>query len=168
LSFVSIWVMEYKFSPIDLLDELPHDFVSRYNQLIFQLTGKMAQVTSTELEEVKKRSDSELMLCVFDDLNSLVGLAQGTYVCTPPNYNLYINTVIVDEGQRGTGLGAKLMKELEDVAIQRWSNIKKVSFTSSPKRNTRPFYEKLGYIARVPENGNETIVYVKDFSDHKS
>ncbi|MDC1205611.1 GNAT family N-acetyltransferase [Candidatus Pacebacteria bacterium] len=158
--------MEYTYKTLDQIPHISDDFAERYNTLISQLTSRPSDVAVSDLDEVKERVASELLLCVFTPEDVLVGLAQGTYLCTPPNYILYINTVVVDTSQRGSGLGTHLMEKIEDLAKERWPQIRKITFTSGPDRNTRGFYERLGYIARVPENNNETIMYVKDMKGH--
>jgi ribosomal protein S18 acetylase RimI-like enzyme len=153
--------MDYTYKTIDALPDITADFVEQYNVLIRQLSLDPKSVTKEELEEVKKRTASELLLCVFTQEEVLVGFVQGTYLCTPPRYALYINSVVVDASERGAGLGSELMKKVQVQAIERWSTISTVSFTSRPDRNTRGFYERLGFTARDSKSDNETTVFVK-------
>jgi hypothetical protein len=54
------------------------------------------------------------------------------------------------------------MEALEREGKKRWSNLEKFSLSSSPQRGTQGFYVRLGYKMRTKENGDETILYVKN------
>jgi len=103
-----------------------------------------------------------LLLC--NQSEEIIGTAQVSFICTPSRYTAYINTVVVDEKYRGNGLGKVLMDELERRAAERWPQLEKFTLTSSPQKGTQGFYLRLGYRMRTKEEGDETIVYVKDLN----
>ncbi len=157
--------MEYSFKTIDEINPITQEFVADYSKLITQLRGIETIITIAEVQEIQRRVDSELLVCAFSESNRVIGIVQGTYICTPPMYMVYVNAVVVDESTRGGGLGSRLMVELEERIKRKWSLTVKIQLTSRPNRGTRTFYERLGYIARVPENQNETTVFVKKLID---
>ena len=154
--------MEYTFKNLDDFDEISDDIVSRYNKLIAQLKGKASDIDTVDLEEVKKRKDSELLLFMLDGNSKIIGMAHVSYLCVPVKKVGYINTVVVDEAYRGQGLGALLMEELQKRARERWIDIDTFNLTSNPLKGTQGFYLRLGYRMRTKEAGDETIFYVKD------
>lgn len=154
--------MKYTFKTLDEIDVIDDSLVQAYNTLSQQLSSTSKDVSKAQLQEVKNCSESELLLLAYDDTGVLVGTVQGSFLCIPSKQQLYINSLVVDQSQRGQGLGSMLMEEVEARAKKRWSSIARVLLTSSPSRGTRSFFEKLGFIARVPENENETIAYQKE------
>ncbi len=100
---------------------------------------------------------------MFIEGDELAGSAQATYAMHPPKPRAYINSVVVDEQYRGMKLGVLLMNELQTRIKVRWPRTLSTQLTSNPKRNTQRFYTDLGYQMRTKENGNETIVYTRDF-----
>lgn len=154
--------MEYTFKNLDEYTEITENIVLRYNELVTQLKGKLSDIEVADLEEVKKRKDSELLLFMCDSDAHIVGMAHVSYLCVPVKKVGYINTVVVDETYRGQGLGALLMEELQKRACERWSKIQTFNLTSNPLKGTQGFYLRLGYRMRTKEAGDETIFYVKD------
>lgn len=159
--------MEYTFKNLDDAGGISDDIVSRYNELIVQLKGKASDIGVTDLEEVRKRKDSELLLFMCDSATSIMGMAHVSYLCVPVKKVGYINTVVVDKKYRGHGLGGLLMEELQKRACQRWPNINTFNLTSNPLKGTQGFYLRLGYRMRTKEAGDETIFYVKDVDGYK-
>jgi GNAT superfamily N-acetyltransferase len=153
--------MNYTFKTLDECT-ITEEFRSAYNRLLFQLKGRECNVTADELQNVQQRKDSELLLCMYNEQGELAGTAQASFICTPTSYTAYINTVVVDEKYRGQGLGKLLMEELHTRVKNRWPSVLKCTLTSSPQKGTQGFYLKLGYHMRTKEEGDETIVYVKD------
>lgn len=160
--------MEYTFKTLDELD-ITEDLASVYSALLKQLFKKPEPpLTLVQLAEVKERSDSELVLFIYNKDEKIFGVAQISYMCTPPKYQAYVNAVVIDKNARGKGTGTILMNQLIASAKKRWPKVRKVMLTSGPRRGARTFYERLGFVPRVPENDNETIVYVKDIGDYSS
>jgi GNAT superfamily N-acetyltransferase len=154
--------MEWKYITLDSVDIVDEYLHSRFNELFSQLVGKDMNVTVDELEDVRKRKESELLLFMYDDAGVIVGMAQISYHCTPPKYVGYLNTVVVDSAYRGQGLGTHLLKEIERKAYERWPKITAFQLTSAPQKGAQGFYLKLGYRMRTKEEGDETIFYTKD------
>lgn len=152
--------MEHTFKSLDEI-EITDPLCAEYNGLLFELTGRDCNVSKEQLEEVQSRFASELLLGLFDESNKLIGTAQGSFICIPLYYTVYINIVVIAEEFRGHGLGKFLIEELERRSKERWPQVEKFTLTSSPKRNLQGFYLKLGYHQRTKEAGDETVVYVK-------
>jgi GNAT superfamily N-acetyltransferase len=142
--------------------EITDQFCEAYNRLLSELKGRKCSVTQEELAEVQHRKASELLLCMYSEEGALAGTAQASFICTPTSYKAYINSVVVDEAYRGQGLGKLLMEELHTRVKARWPEVLKYTLTSSPQKGTQGFYLKLGYRMRTKEEGDETIVYIKD------
>lgn len=142
--------------------EITDLFCEAYNRLLSELKGRECAVSKEELIEVQDRKASELLLCMQSEKGELAGTAQASFICTPTSYKAYINSVVVDEKFRGQGLGKLLIEELHARVKNRWPAVLKFTLTSSPQKGTQGFYLKLGYHMRTKEEGDETIVYVKD------
>lgn len=154
--------MEFTFQTLDALSDIPVNIADHYNELIYQLKGEKSHVAVLDLEEVKERANSELLLFVFSPDGTIAGMAQASFHCTPAHYTAQINNVVVDEAYRGHGLGSLLMSELEKRSKERWNKLQGFRLTSSPRRGTQGFYTRLGYRMRTKEAGDETTVYVKE------
>jgi len=153
--------MEYTFKTLNDFEKVTDEVLARYNELIFQLKNKECVISKAQLEEVRSRITSELLLFMYVG-EEIAGMAQLTFHCVPIRYVGYINSVVVDEKYRGHGLGTHLMEELENRAKERWSNIQAFNLTSAPKKGTAGFYLRLGYRMRTKEAADETVFYVKD------
>jgi len=146
-------------------DELPnlrqgmyyHDAV---HELLQELYGVGNGLKPGDWEKLQARADSELLLMYeIPDAPAILCMVQGTYSFRPPYPKVYVNSVIVRRWLRGQGYGQLIMREFHARCMKRWPDVALFQLTSAPRRNTRSFYEKLGYIARAHDSGNETTAF---------
>ena len=153
--------MEYDLMPLTDITEITDEFVDQFNTLEAQLSRNPIDSHHEDLLDVQKRHESELMMCACNKEGMLVGVVHASYLATPPKHKLYINSVVVNESERGQGLGKSLMEATLRQAKEQWPKIKMIMLTNRPNRNNADFYIKLGFSARDKASGDETVMYVK-------
>ena len=130
------------------------------NERLAELYGVEASLTPADWNEIRRRTDSELLLLnIYSDADVVLGVAQATYSFRPPYPKVYVNSVVVHEAYRGQSAGSALMHELHKRCLERWPRTQIFQLTSSPNRGTRSFYERLGYTARVSYKPGGTIAF---------
>lgn len=112
----------------------------------FELSGKDSEdskAVSKMLDEYNfkfadKYNDTPLNIFVKDDNGKLLGGLLGiTYWGW-----LYVDSLIIDESQRGTGLGSKILKQAEEEAVRRGC---RGVHLDTHDFQAREFYESRGY-----------------------
>jgi len=101
-----------------------------------------AVALSRETRWPHRREDWVLLLGISQGVVALAaGRVVGTALCTPFDSSLAaINMIIVGEGQRGRGLGRRLMQEVITIAGDRTMRL-------TATEDGRRLYQKLGFVA---------------------
>lgn len=101
-----------------------------------------AAALSRETRWPHRREDWVLLLGISQGVVALAaGRVVGTALCTPFDANLAaINMIIVGEGQRGRGLGRRLMQAVMNIAGDRTMRL-------VATEDGRRLYQKLGFVA---------------------
>jgi ribosomal protein S18 acetylase RimI-like enzyme len=126
-------------------------------QLVSALAALLPQLSSSpppgraELEEIA-HSDAAVLLVARDETGSLVGSLTLVLFRVPTGLRAWIEDVVVDEGVRGSGVGASLVRAALDRATA--AGARSVDLTSRPSREAaNRLYRRLGFDVR------ETNVY---------
>lgn len=129
------------------IDRINFNDLSKLANLYNQLSSK--NVNTKKLRENLKyvlENDDYILLGAKID-NLLVGSVMGVICrdlvgeCNP---FMVMENLIIDRKYRGNGIGTRLMKQLEDIAIKRKCNY--IIFVSNSRRKeAHKFYSKLGY-----------------------
>jgi ribosomal protein S18 acetylase RimI-like enzyme len=105
-------------------------------------------------------------LFIEDDNHNTVGFTCfGEIPCTRQRYDIY--WIVVDDSQRGKGLGKFILKETEKEIARIGGEIAYLETSSIEKYHpTRVFYEKLDYTKEVElkdfyDNGDSKVIYSK-------
>jgi L-amino acid N-acyltransferase YncA len=148
------------------MDASGNDWVlSGVNERLRELYGDGTTMTPEDWSEIRRRRDSELLLVyTYPDADAVLGVAQATYSFRPPYPKVYVNSVVVSQSFRGQSAGSTLMHQLHAECMQRWPRTQIFQLTSSPKRGTKSFYERLGYKARVSSEPGGTVAYERRIS----
>lgn len=144
------------FGLVELYHEgrLSKPLVNSYVELLSELSDRIYNLEDTYKRLVdiatEGRYNETVLWAVLE--KQVVGTAQATLlnIATP---KVYVNEVVVTETLRKSGIGHDLMSLLLARIEAKWPQARRIELTSSPKRNTRSFYERLGFQTR------ETDVY---------
>ena len=110
--------------------------------LLKQLTKSYIVFSDEDLNTIVK-SDNSILLGAFDS-NELIGMLTLVIINIPVGKQCRVEDVVVDESQRGKGVGEALT--IEALKIAENIGVKKVSLTSSPNRiAANKLYQKLGF-----------------------
>lgn len=112
------------------------------NERLEELYGDKESLTSEDWKEIRRRTDSELLLIhIRSDTETVLGVAQATYSFRPPYPKVYVNSVVVHKACRGQSAGTGLMRELHARCLQRWPRTQFFSLQvrqhAAPGRSTR-------------------------------
>lgn len=98
--------------------------------------------------EETKNNPMYKLFCVYNDEDELIATASLTKcfdLTGDARYYYNMENFVVDENQRGKGVGSFLIKAVEDYVKE--NNGSYINFTSSFSRKTaHAFYEKMGYV----------------------
>lgn len=126
------------------LKESSEQAVADISNLLRQLREDPAEHQAS-VKELKEITDDKNVVCVVaKEEGHIVGMAT-LYMITKFSKRVgFIEDVVVDSGQRGKGLGQKIMEHL--IAIARTEKIKTLHLTSRPERTAgNALYQKLGF-----------------------
>ncbi|MFC1644557.1 GNAT family N-acetyltransferase [Patescibacteria group bacterium] len=120
--------------------DLQKDDQSALEQLFIQLTSKEVVL---DIEGLIENPASHCRVLEEDD--AIVGTATlVTYLIPTKGLVGRIEDVVIDESQRGKGLGRVIMEDLIELAKQK--GVQALSLTSNPQRiPARRLYESLGF-----------------------
>jgi ribosomal protein S18 acetylase RimI-like enzyme len=120
-------------------------------RLFQQLDSNSELPTKTHIEKILKSKNSHFFVVELEN-DQIVGmLTMGTYN-TPSGIKVWIEDVVVDETQRGKGLGIALTLYAIDFAKTIGADA--IELTSRPSRiAANKMYQKIGFIKR------ETNIY---------
>ena len=121
--------------------------VDRLNDLLKQLSARIAPLTEKEFSKFAKNNDFYIF-GAFDG-NELVGIASIAFFTTLSGLRAEIHDVVVDEKHRGRGISTLLVQKLLDTArdfVKKNNKKLKVSLTSKSRRKAaNRLYVKLGF-----------------------
>lgn len=122
-----------------------------------QINVLYSQLSSTGLQTSSEKVDMALAspsfnLVVAIDGEKIIGMGSLIVINFLSSRHANIEDVVVDQSQRGQGLGRKIMQYLIELA--RAQGVEELHLTSKPARQTaNALYQKLGFIRK------ETNVY---------
>lgn len=115
------------------------------NLLLVQLTGEGKKLSLDDLSRILAQENMYLLVAKEEEV--VVGMASMYSMNLLNGVNASIEDVVVDEGQRGKGLGRKLMEEL--IHIAKKCNVHHIDLTSRPERiAANELYKTLGFQRR--------------------
>jgi ribosomal protein S18 acetylase RimI-like enzyme len=133
--------------------------ISRFSPAIYnavlglmkQLAPGLEPLSEEKFLEILRSKKTHLLVAELEDKTVAGMLTIATYE-VPSGPKAWIEDVVVDESQRGSGIGMKLMKQA--IVFARDLGVKSVELTSRPSRTAaNQLYRKLGFVTR------ETNVY---------
>ena len=133
--------------------------INRFSNRVFQAVLKLLPQlgpdtelpTKERFKEILKSKKIHLLIAELDNKDIAGILTISTYEI-PTGTKVWIEDVVVDESQRGKGIGEELMKYAID--FSRTTGAKAIDLTSRPYRTAaNQLYRKLGFVLR------ETNVY---------
>jgi GNAT superfamily N-acetyltransferase len=126
------------------------EVVTAFEQLTPQLTNARTLPTMDELNAIVHSGSAFLFVAEEDE--KIAGTITLVTYRTPSGMKAWIEDVVVDESQRGKGIGKKLVRFILDYAKE--TGIQKIDLTSNPHRiAANELYQKMGFVKR------ETNVY---------
>ena len=128
------------------LTEADEQAVSEINTLLRQLRGDGSSMGT--LEELKSITSAEhVAMVVAEEEGKIVGVGSLYALQKMGKRSGIVEDVVVDESQRGKGIGEKIMRMIIDIA--REQQLSTVSLTSRPSRAAaHHLYQKLGFEKR--------------------
>ena len=122
-------------------EEASEQAVSDINKLLPQLSEKTPPITLERLKNITGEWSVELW--VARDDNRIVGIATLVILVVPEGIKGRIEDVVVDQSERGKGLGSSLMKKLFERAKIRGANALELS-SRAKRTEANKLYEKMG------------------------
>ena len=124
------------------LKEASEKTLGEINDLIHQLSSRLPDCTMDLLRKIIADENHELW--VASDHGVIVGMATLAIVVIPEGERAQIEDVIVDESQRGKGVGRQLSEKLIERARAR--KVGKITLSSRAERTAaNSLYQKLGF-----------------------
>ncbi|HSL28471.1 MAG TPA: GNAT family N-acetyltransferase [Anaerolineales bacterium] len=133
---------------IEKASELTEELYIAVQRLVPQLGAHKVPPTRGEMEELIRSQASTLLAAREPDRRSpVVGLLCLTIYRVPTGLRSIIEDVVVDEDQRGRGIGRALVEHAIELA--RIAGAEGVSLTSNPKREAaNRLYRSMGFELR--------------------
>ena len=121
------------------------ELVEAIHRLMPQLKLKYSLPTRTELEALVQSRASVLFIVRYPDENGpIVGMLTLLVYRVPSGVRAHVEDIVVEEGMRGKGIGAALIRHALDVAREAGAN--GVALTSNPKREqANRLYQRIGF-----------------------
>jgi len=127
-------------------------------KLLPQLGPDLKSLTIKHFKSLLKSEKSHFFVAELDDRQIVGMLTIGTYII-PSGTKVWIEDVVVDESQRGKGIGKELM--LFAIGFAKALGAESIELTSKPSRITaNRLYKNLGFVLR------ETNVYRYTLNQH--
>jgi ribosomal protein S18 acetylase RimI-like enzyme len=131
---------------IERITHIDESYVTAFERLMPQLTGKDEYPTYDELKKIIESENVHLCFA-FDDDDKIIGTITVVIVRIPAGVKAWIEDVIVDEKARGKGVATAMMWHALQIA--RTQGVAKVDLTSHPERvAANKLYQKLGFEKR--------------------
>ena len=130
---------------VEVVDTVTDDDVAALAALLPQLSSSAAPLTRADLDAIT--GSPATMLFVARSAGSLVGSLTLAVFAIPTGTRAWIEDVVVDETQRGRGVGSALVRAALVAAGE--MGAKTVDLTSRPSRqDANRLYQRLGFEAR--------------------
>jgi len=124
------------------LENADENTLQEINALLRQLSERASACTLELLTGIVQNRDLELW--VVKDAGIVVGMGQLVLVLKPGGTVARFEDFVVDESQRGKGLGTKILEKLIERARARGASA--VQFSSRAERTAaNALYQKLGF-----------------------
>lgn len=126
--------------------EVSDELVAAFARLVPQLSRSAPPPSRVELEEMVS-SPATVVLLARSDQNEITGTLTLVLFRIPTGMRAWIEDVVVDDGARGTGVGAALTR----AALERSAaaGVRSVDLTSRPSREAaNRLYRRLGFAPR--------------------
>ncbi|HEY1733976.1 MAG TPA: GNAT family N-acetyltransferase [Acidimicrobiales bacterium] len=128
-----------------------HELVEAISALLSQLSSSAPPPTFAELDEVAT-SPATTLFVARNASGRIVGALTLAHFRLPTGVRAWIEDVVVDQAERGIGIGSALVEAAVDAARQ--AGARTVDLTSRPDREAaNRLYQRLGFVRR------ETNVY---------
>ena len=124
------------------LERVEAGTLDNINALLQQLSGRVPPCTPELLKNIVESPALELW--VVKDAGKIVGMGELAVVLKPEGIVAQIEDVVVDEGQRGKGLGKQLSEKLIERARERGARVIQLSSRFS-RVAANALYQKLGF-----------------------
>ena len=122
--------------------EASEELLTAMQRLMAQLTAQPSP-DAVELDEMLSSGATALFLARQAD-KSIIGMAALTIFRVPSGLKAWIEDVVVDEAQRGKGIGQALTEAC--ITHARTRGVSSIHLTSNPRRiAANKLYQKLGF-----------------------
>ena len=140
---------------IEIATEATDELLDAFRRLIPQLTKTPPHLSRDEITALVKSACSTLLVARADD-DSIVGVLCLAVYRVPTGIRSIIEDVIVDESERGQGIGEALTRRALEIAKE--AGAAHVTLTSNPRREAaNRLYLRVGFKKR------ETNAYQYNF-----
>jgi GNAT superfamily N-acetyltransferase len=128
---------------IEILSKVDDEVVAAFQRLMPQLTP-LPPPSRAELEEIVASETTQVFIARSAEGQIFATATLATYR-TPTGLHAWIEDVVVDESQRGQGIGARISQEAIEHA--RCLGAVTLSLTSRPERvAANRLYQRLGFV----------------------
>jgi len=124
------------------LDKADHDTLAQINILLHQLTSRAKDCSPELLRSIVESQSVELWLA--REGLKIVGMAELAIVLKPEGIIAQVEDVVVDEGQRGKGVGKMLTEKLIERARAQGASTITLS-SRSDRTAANALYKKVGF-----------------------
>ena len=118
------------------------DTLSQVNKLLHQLTSRAKDCSLELLRAIEESQTVELWLA--KEGSEIVGMAELAIVLKPEGIIAQVEDVVVDENQRGKGIGKMLSEKLVERARVRGASSITLS-SRSDRTAANAIYQKIGF-----------------------
>lgn len=130
---------------ISQLDAVTEEILTVLNTLLIQLNPDLPELTGSDLEKILATNSTYLY--VLKQHDTIVGMLTFVVYRTPSGARGYIEDVVVNEQQRGKGLGKMLLHHAIEKAKE--LQLEYIGLTSRPEREAaNKLYQSLGFKKR--------------------
>jgi ribosomal protein S18 acetylase RimI-like enzyme len=130
---------------IEVITDVTDELIGAFERLIPQLSTSAPPPGRDGLTAIVGNRSCVLFVARLD--GDIVGSLTLSMYPLPTGLKAWIDDVVVDEGARGSGIGAALSQAALEEARRRGA--KEVDLTSRPKRQAaNRLYQRLGFVAR--------------------
>ena len=127
------------------LDGAEQRTLDEINKLLSALSENISSCTPDLLQRIVGNPTVEIWVAKHE--GQIVGMGELAITLKPEGVVAQIEDVVVEEAQRGNGLGTKIMEKLIERA--RAHDVREIHLTSRPDRTVaNKLYQKLGFEVR--------------------
>lgn len=116
------------------------------NHLLQQLVTDEIDISESFLDELV-RSENSHLFCAVDESGNYSGMVTVGIYLSPTGAKAWVEDVVVDQSQRGKGIGELLTKHA--VAFAKEKKVHVLMLTSNPSRvAANALYQKMGFVRK--------------------